>query len=772
MLSLVALRSQRPREIWRAKAALAYRVLALRIVSFASVGVLLAAGCGSAGEPDGDSAGESAEATTTTEPAVDRESTVGRETGSLPTGEGQPALDPESLASLYEGVGDPDAKTVVVYAQGGPVTELSEDELREVASASGLEDGYVVAVHQAQTLNPEDFLDADLDFEQAKAASAETVAMMADVVDFYLAEKRDVYVVGSSFGAFVVQDLLATQGNLASGYLILTGRLDMPEQVWAAFSQGRAAGFADGTEIVEFEIEEAGMGAGTPAGDRNMARLAAGLGYKRFTELLDGVDLSNTVYVYGQADEQVGRLTAAEVEFLEDHGARVVSDPGGHDIGGDRFASELMAMLGTKSSVSAAAVASVELPRTGFAEGEALLADSYVGAFVFAGDGEHAFEEIGFESELDPGDLPAPIDSYLPAPALVGLAGDTIVVVPVDLATESPAGAVLVVHEGRFLAGVDDIEFDRTDDGFVSVAGALTDLDAGSETDFAAVLGFGIGSSVFEIDGTQARVAGTLGGRTYVQLQYLLEAHPEVDTLVLQSIQGSEDDDVNVQTGRLVRAAGMTTLVPADGEIYSGGVDLFAAGAVRIAEDGATLGVHSWCCAESGEPADRLSHDSPEHDTQLAYFTEMLGEELGRQFYFFTLQAATFDGIEAMTRTEMDLFGLLSADDVLGAATDHADGLVGLSAASHAELADLVIASIEGDYDIEGDSEVEGDVELLVVIDAAPAAIIVSITGFKDDSVAGEIVTVEVEPGAGGWMSVAALSNTICARGIIDGVCV
>ncbi|MCH9649944.1 MAG: hypothetical protein K0U98_17035 [Deltaproteobacteria bacterium] len=228
-------------------------------------------------------------------------------------------------------VGNPASETVIVNAQGGPVPFLFTDRLEEMLGL-GATDLYAVNVHQAQTRAPSQFNDRPISFEEAKAFDTGSVRMLAEVVRGYKEAGKTVYVVGISFGAFVVQDLLATQGNLADGYLIVVGRLDMPQRAWHPFSEGRFAGFKDGVEIVDFaSAEEAGMGGdGSEFVDGNMAKLAAGLGYKRFTDLLAEIDLSNVVYAYGRLDEQVGRLTQEEVSFLKERGATVLSGEGNH----------------------------------------------------------------------------------------------------------------------------------------------------------------------------------------------------------------------------------------------------------------------------------------------------------------------------------------------------------------------------------------------------------------------------------------------------------
>jgi len=170
---------------------------------------------------------------------------------------------------------------------------------------------------------------------------------------------------------------------------------------------------------------------------------------------------------------------------------------------------------------------------------------------------------------------------------------------------------------------------------------------------------FGAGNSEYTIQGDQAFLSGTLGTYTYNQIININTNNPDVKTIVLGIIEGSLNDEVNVETGRLIREAGYATHLKSDSEIYSGGVDLFCSGITRSREVGAIIGVHSWCCYE-GLTADQLPQSSPGHDSQLAYFRDVLGDVNGPNFYFFTINAAPFDGIHNMTNTEINQYQLLT----------------------------------------------------------------------------------------------------------------
>ena len=159
-----------------------------------------------------------------------------------------------------------------------------------------------------------------------------------------------------------------------------------------------------------------------------------------------------------------------------------------------------------------------------------------------------------------------------------------------------------------------------------------------------------------EADGEVALVEGTIGPASLRRMRAFLRANPEVQVLVLLDIPGSIDDETNLALGRFIRRAGLDTFVPADGQIASGGVDLFLAGNRRFAECGAYLGVHSWADSD-GATGDAIPRDHPDHGRYLDYYAEM-GIDAG--FYWFTLGAADADGLHEMTPGEVARFGLLT----------------------------------------------------------------------------------------------------------------
>ncbi len=140
----------------------------------------------------------------------------------------------------------------------------------------------------------------------------------------------------------------------------------------------------------------------------------------------------------------------------------------------------------------------------------------------------------------------------------------------------------------------------------------------------------------------------------------MLAAYPGLRQIDMIECPGSEDDDANLALARMIRAAGLTTHVPAKGSIRSGGVELFLAGTRRIVERGAEIGVHSWKDSDGLEATD-YPKDDPVHTPYIRFYRDMgMLPETARAFYDFTNEAAAFDDIHDMTRSELERFGLLT----------------------------------------------------------------------------------------------------------------
>lgn len=160
-----------------------------------------------------------------------------------------------------------------------------------------------------------------------------------------------------------------------------------------------------------------------------------------------------------------------------------------------------------------------------------------------------------------------------------------------------------------------------------------------------------LAGATFEVTGELAIMRGVIGPTTPSSVLELAFLNPGVRTIVLAEAPGSIDDVANVRAGRYIRQLGLDTHVPADGEVASGGTDLFLAGNHRSAEPGALFGIHSW----GGGPvvATDLPRDHEDHLLYLDYYEEM---GIPAEFYWRTLSAAPAEGIHWMTEEEFERF--------------------------------------------------------------------------------------------------------------------
>ena len=172
-----------------------------------------------------------------------------------------------------------------------------------------------------------------------------------------------------------------------------------------------------------------------------------------------------------------------------------------------------------------------------------------------------------------------------------------------------------------------------------------------------------------ETDPTVAEVRGLLEESSPRLLMDFLVANPEVQTLNLIELAGSESDQGPRRTGYLIRAAGLNTHIPADSFANSGAADLFLSGVERTIElnpmnSGSGLGVHSWGSGFVGS-AILLAENHPEHLPYVQYAGYMLNtesnpEDNGANFYYWTV-CASGDDIYFSSPAELARYNILTS---------------------------------------------------------------------------------------------------------------
>ena len=157
---------------------------------------------------------------------------------------------------------------------------------------------------------------------------------------------------------------------------------------------------------------------------------------------------------------------------------------------------------------------------------------------------------------------------------------------------------------------------------------------------------------------TFAVLHGTINTNSPNVVQTFIDNYPNVKTLVFMQIPGSADDDANLIASRKLKAQNYTAYLPAvnaysdDAFIASGGVDMFMAGNVRVIDEGAEVGVHSW--SDGTNEATDFPQGNTVHLSYIAYYVEMgFSQQEAEDFYYFTINAATANSIHNMTEAEI-----------------------------------------------------------------------------------------------------------------------
>ena len=242
---------------------------------------------------------------------------------------------PESIKNNIWYSGDVNSSRVLVVVQGGPAYELQNEQLTQIFTDSDIntDDLLIVMPHQHQTLSANHSLydypgpNEALPFETIEGYSNETIDILHDTLKHFNDSEYEVYLMGISVGAFIVERFMSTKDiSLVDKYLIMVGRLDLPEVFWKAYKEGNGGYFQDG--VTPIEEEE------TNIANQNLWKIAASFGQYSYTEeLAKHEDLSNVTYIYAEKDEAVGRLTEDELTFLNNKKVQVIKAPAdyGHD---------------------------------------------------------------------------------------------------------------------------------------------------------------------------------------------------------------------------------------------------------------------------------------------------------------------------------------------------------------------------------------------------------------------------------------------------------
>lgn len=161
------------------------------------------------------------------------------------------------------------------------------------------------------------------------------------------------------------------------------------------------------------------------------------------------------------------------------------------------------------------------------------------------------------------------------------------------------------------------------------------------------------------VKGKTLYMDGLINSKTPDQFKEIFAQHPAIDTLVMLTVEGSVDDEANLEAAQWVSEKKLVFVLESQSLIASGGTDFFLAGATRIIRKGAKVGVHSWAGAEKTATDFPRGHEN--HQAYIEYYMAVGWSRIAAEkFYYFTIEAAPADDIYWMTEAELKEYNIIT----------------------------------------------------------------------------------------------------------------
>lgn len=231
---------------------------------------------------------------------------------------------PQDTTKLWVSEGDSAKEIITIFLQGGPKDELSFVTRGKTSwrYLPNFNDYYRVHLHQANTLNTDIFrYTGEFTMKMARKEVDNTSEILYRAIKYFKDRNKTVYVMGHSYGAFVIPHYLATRPSLADKYVIASGRIDDPKNAVAAHEKGFNGLYQDGTIFISDEGTEDSEAATKYYKVKQL--LKAAIGEISYSMALTDVDFTNSIYIYNAKDERVGGLTQPELDFLKSKGFQI-----------------------------------------------------------------------------------------------------------------------------------------------------------------------------------------------------------------------------------------------------------------------------------------------------------------------------------------------------------------------------------------------------------------------------------------------------------------
>ncbi len=171
--------------------------------------------------------------------------------------------------------------------------------------------------------------------------------------------------------------------------------------------------------------------------------------------------------------------------------------------------------------------------------------------------------------------------------------------------------------------------------------------------------------TVFKISDNKEAIVlnGIINSSALKEFKKLEKQYPTIKILEIVNCEGSINDNVNLKLAAYIYKQKFNIHLLDNGLIASGGTDLFLAGAKRTKGVATKIGVHSWGGQDDNGKTVTASDFPVGHKHHLPYIayyvTVGFTQQDAEAFYYFTINAASFDDVHWMTDKEVEEYKIL-----------------------------------------------------------------------------------------------------------------
>jgi len=249
----------------------------------------------------------------------------------------RPTVFPKDTTKLWLRDSFIEKDTVLIIGEGGPKISLDFQQKGTVywEFYKKFHNYQTVVIHQSTTYNTSIFGAKNFTLKDAEVEIKNTTEMLYRAITYFKNKNKYVVVAGHSYSAYIIQNHLVNNGNMADKYIISCGRIITDSLRLTYQKKGINLDYEkDGkTLILPDENEKPRK---TRRSNRyytirkNKEHIKYAFSKINYIDKLAQLDLSNLIFFYGKNDQNVGALTNEEIKFLKSKNAKVFGEDATH----------------------------------------------------------------------------------------------------------------------------------------------------------------------------------------------------------------------------------------------------------------------------------------------------------------------------------------------------------------------------------------------------------------------------------------------------------